>query len=264
MPELHPSDERLTDLALSDLDTREQDALTAHLARCESCRHRYSAIADNIDGILAAAPSVAPPPGFLSGVLAELGLEPGQAATPRPHGLDAGSPGSARPRQLEPVPSPGGPRPAEPPATAASSERSPAAVDRGDGRRRGYLLAALAAVLALLVGAAGTALVLRAVAPPPAASPAGVPFLTAAGDPVGSVQAARYEGAGVLVVSVAGPPGASYDCRVELADGSQKTLASWTLPPDGTATWVMDLPGGGVTRMDLVKPSGSVWASAEL
>ena len=75
MPELHPSDERLTDLALSDLDTREQDALTAHLARCESCRHRYSAIADNIDGILAAAPSVAPPPGFLTGVLDGLSLE---------------------------------------------------------------------------------------------------------------------------------------------------------------------------------------------
>jgi len=116
----------------------------------------------------------------------------------------------------------------------------------------------------LVVGAAGAAFVLRFAAPPPTATLAGAPFLTAAGATVGSVQPARYQGEGVLVVSVAGPPGASYDCRVQLANGSQQTLASWTLPPDGTAAWVMDLPGGGVTQMDLVAPSGRVWASAEL
>jgi len=80
MPELHPSDERLTDLALQDLDSRERDALTAHLTHCDACRLRYSGIADIVDGVLAAAPSVAPPPGFTSAVLAALGLDPSPGA----------------------------------------------------------------------------------------------------------------------------------------------------------------------------------------
>lgn len=253
MSDVHPSDERLVDLALTDLDSRDQDALTAHLARCEACRLRYSVIADTVDGVLAAAPSVAPPPGFLSDVLAAMSLEPARsmAAKPVPAEAIAAAPvvdsAQLRPAEgLDPAPSA--------PEGAAS---------RPTSMRRAYLLAAVAAVVALLAGALGTAFVLRSAAPPPD-SVAGAPFVTAEGDTVGSVQTARYEGEGVLVVSVNGPPGATYDCRVERADGTQQTLASWTLPPDGEAAWVMDAPDGTVVRMDLVAPSGRVWASADL
>jgi len=224
MPELHASDERLVDLALTDLDSRDQDALSAHLALCEACRLRYARIADTVDGVLVAAPSIAPPPGFTSGVLKAIGLDPSRVP-------DAG------PVDIRPAP------------TRSS--------------RRWLLIAAVAAVLALLAGVAGTALVLSQTNPP-ASSLAGTPIVTADGETVGSIQAARYEGNRVVVISVSGRPGATYDCRVELADGTQETLASWTLPPDGSAAWVVEVPEGQPTVMDLVAPSGRVWASAQL
>jgi anti-sigma factor RsiW len=235
MPEPHPSDERLVDLALNDLGSPEQDALSAHLARCEACRRRYARVADSVDGVLAAAPSIAPPPGFTGGVLAAMGVDPPRAATLPT--LSSSPSGSAPPSS---------PGPEVP-------------------RRRALVLAAVAAAIALLAGAIGTAVVIRALSPPPpAASLAGTALTTSDGETVGSVQSARYEGSRVLVLNVIGRPGATYDCRVRLADGTQQTLASWTLPADGSASWVVDRPEGQLTQMDLVAPSGRVWASATL
>lgn len=277
MPELHPSDERLVDLALNDVSGRDQDALSAHLAQCESCRLRYARIADSVDGVLAAAPSIAPPPGFTSSVLAALGIDP---ARPRPHragedqapaqggvhpgarpsAVDASGPGATAGNASAAIGS------STPSAGAAVHQASPRDDGRDPARRRLVLVGLVAAVVALLAGAIGTALVMQSVTPDaPETTLAGSPFVTAQGETVGSVQTARYEGARVLVISVMGPPGATYDCRAVLADGTQETLASWTLPPDGSAAWVVDVPEGArVTQMDLVAPSGRVWASAHL
>jgi len=70
----HPDEVLLLDLALSDVDGHARDELTRHIALCEPCRAEYAAIADAVDHVLAAAPRVAPPPGFSRSVLAAMGM----------------------------------------------------------------------------------------------------------------------------------------------------------------------------------------------
>lgn len=72
----HPDDGLLLELALSDLEQPGRDELLAHLAHCEPCRAEYSAIADTVDRVLAAAPLVPPPAGFSRSVLTAMGMAP--------------------------------------------------------------------------------------------------------------------------------------------------------------------------------------------
>lgn len=74
MTDRHPDEALLLDLALSDIDGHARDELTRHIALCEPCRAEYAAIADAVDHVLAAAPRVAPPPGFSRSVLAAMGM----------------------------------------------------------------------------------------------------------------------------------------------------------------------------------------------
>lgn len=81
-PGPHPGDEALTDLALAQVDQRDRDELTRHLARCETCRTRYTALADAVEHVLVAAPRVEPPAGFSQRVLVATGLDRRTAAAP--------------------------------------------------------------------------------------------------------------------------------------------------------------------------------------
>ncbi len=76
MTDVHPDQDLLIDLALSDIDQQQRDEVVRHLALCDPCRRDYAAIADGVDHALAAAPWVAPPPGFSRSVLAAMGMAP--------------------------------------------------------------------------------------------------------------------------------------------------------------------------------------------
>jgi hypothetical protein len=60
----HPEDDQLVALALADVEPSEQARLVEHLAACAACRDEYAEISDGVSQALAAAPAVAPPPGF--------------------------------------------------------------------------------------------------------------------------------------------------------------------------------------------------------
>ena len=82
MTDWHPDEDLLLDLALSDLDQQQRDALTGHLALCDPCRADFAAITDSVDHVLAAAPRVAPPAGFSRSVLAAMGMPDHGSRTP--------------------------------------------------------------------------------------------------------------------------------------------------------------------------------------
>jgi len=83
MTEPHLSEDDLIDLALFDLDQARAEAVTRHLGSCESCHLRYAEMSDSAELVLAAAPRVAPPPGFSGSVLAAMGF-PEQPAQRHP------------------------------------------------------------------------------------------------------------------------------------------------------------------------------------
>jgi hypothetical protein len=78
----HPTEDELVELALGTSSAPE--ALLGHLQDCATCRAAYDDLARATDLALAAAPSIAPPVGFETRVLARLGPEP--AATARRRG----------------------------------------------------------------------------------------------------------------------------------------------------------------------------------
>lgn len=243
----HPDEDLLLALALDDLDERERDELVRHIASCDRCRSEYTAIADSVDHVLAAAPRVAPPPGFSHSVLAAMGL-----AAP-----DDGAPES-----------PSGPNsPAA--STSLDDDRRagievPPQVQRG---RRGLALA-LFATVALLAGAVGAVAVLENRREPAAAviAATGPALTTRDGTRVGTVLASRFEDGPVLIVTLTdGRVGVRYDCELVLADGTRESAGSW-LVEDPAATWVVGRSAGSaeVRAVELVAPSGAVWATAEL
>ena len=76
MTDWHPEDEELVALALADLEPAEQARLIDHLTTCAPCRDEYSELSDGLAQALAAAPAIAPPPGFSGGVVAAMALAP--------------------------------------------------------------------------------------------------------------------------------------------------------------------------------------------
>ncbi|WP_256842643.1 hypothetical protein [Ornithinimicrobium cryptoxanthini] len=92
---------------------------------------------------------------------------------------------------------------------------------------------------------------------------AGLPLTTADGDQVGTVSRSWSDGEAVLVVDVSsGQPGRSYLCRLVLEAGGTQDVGRWTLSPDRPNSWVV--PDPGVTTVELVTDSGTVWSSATL
>jgi len=70
---VHPAEDLLVALALDDLPSSEAAGLSRHLAGCARCTAEYDAISRSIEAALAAAPAQAPPAGFETRVLAQLG-----------------------------------------------------------------------------------------------------------------------------------------------------------------------------------------------
>jgi hypothetical protein len=226
MSDWHPDEEVLIDLALSDVDERQRDDLTRHLAECALCRAEYASIADAVDHVLAAAPHVDPPAGFSQSALIAMGI-----------GERAGELTGFLRRLAR------GGRPRVALAVAA-------AVAFG-------LVVGAAGSVAVLQdrGQAGEVLVA-----------AGTPLLNSEGVAVGSVQESRHDGQPVLVVTVIdGEAGASYACHLVLADGTREPAGSWALDDVGGGTWVITQPDDAqVVRVEMVTDTGAPWATATI
>jgi hypothetical protein len=237
MTDWHPDEDLLLDLALSDLDQQQRDALTGHLALCDPCRADYAAIADSVDHVLAAAPRVAPPAGFSRSVLAAMGMPGHNSRTP----IDNQTLG----RVVVDLPATGHQR----------GQRWPR-----------LLVAAIAAAVALLLGAAGGVALTTARQDPAAQVAADGPALvTRDGSRVGTVLDTRYDGQPVLAVTLtAGRVGVRYDCQLILADGSRQPAGSWVLRQPSGTTWLLDRPDAKVTGLELVTDTGNTWATATL
>ncbi|PFG39178.1 hypothetical protein ATJ97_1673 [Georgenia soli] len=238
----HPEPDEIVTLALGEVHEPGRSELARHLAACEPCREEYSAVVAGLEQVLAAAPTVAPPPGFEGRVLTAMGMAGAPAAAgAREHPRDAG--------------------------------RSGVGPSRSGVRRRAVLVAAAAGVAGLAVGAGGAFLVTQDAGGPgtgPAAPPpsAGAPYtgadlVRADGAVVGRVSGSRFGGRDVLVVDVVGAPeGVRYECRGVMPDGTEVPLGAWTVGPERSATWVVTDPG--VTAVRLVTGDGRAWADAAL
>jgi hypothetical protein len=246
----HPVPDRLVTLALGEVHEPGRSELARHLTGCEPCREEYSAVVAGLEEVLAAAPTVAPPPGFEGRALAAMGRAGFPAAG---GGSRAGVNGRARAR--------GG-------ARAREHQRGPGTPRV---RRRSVLVAAAAGIAGLAVGAGGAFLAAPdgsdpgPVAPPPSAGApyTGADLVRADGAVVGHVTGSRFDGEDVLVVDVAGAPeGVRYECRGVLPDGTEVPLGTWTIGPERSATWVV--PDPGATAVRLVTGAGKVWADAAL
>ncbi|MFT4108374.1 zf-HC2 domain-containing protein [Propionicimonas sp.] len=138
--------------------------------------------------------------------------------------------------------------------------------------RRGTPLLLVAAVLiGLLAGIGGTLAATTWSTRPPAAAgraPVAAALVTDAGDAVGSVGLATLSGRAYVVLNVtAGRPGVRYECILVNPDGTRTSGGAWALTDEygtGTASgsWLVPLPGNPPAEVELVGPSGAVWARA--
>jgi hypothetical protein len=220
MTEWHPDPDQLVALALADVENDDQERLVAHLAGCSSCRDEYAQLSDGLQQTLTAAVSIAPPAGFSGRVLAA---------------MDAGS---------------------DVPAT---------------GRPPRMRLLMVACVLAgLVLGVGGAVGVGAWLNRPPVSgaqqAPTAARLLTADGVEVGSVGLARRDDRTYLLLNVtAGRSGNRYDCILVTPDGARLNGGNWTLTDQhgrGTASgaWLVPITGDPPVAVELVAPSGTVWA----
>lgn len=225
MTDAHLDPDQLVALALSELPTSEQERLSAHLAVCPACRSEYSALSDGIQEALAATPSVAPPAGFSGRVLAAMAA-------------------------------------AEPPPVERAVRRP---------RRRAVMLIAAAVLLGLLAGVGGTLAATSLLNRPPSGQhqvPVAAQLVTGKGEAIGSVGLTTLNGRGYLLLNVTtGRPGASYECILVGKDGTRTSGGSWALSDeygtgDASGSWLVPLAGDQPVGVELVAPSGTVWAQA--
>jgi len=214
----HPEPDQLVALALTDLEPDEQARLVEHLATCPTCRDAYTELSDGLAQALAAAPAVAPPPGFSGRVLA---------------------------------------------AMAPVAARVPAS--------RGRLLVAAAVLLGLLAGIGGTLAVTGGFARPgnsaSSHAPVAVDLLTSTGQAVGSAGITTEGGKTFLLLNItSGKPGASYECLLVGQDGQRTSGGKWGLTSGygsdrASGSWLVPLTGDSPVGVELVAPSGTVWAA---
>lgn len=220
MTQWHPDPDQLVALALADVGAEEQERLMAHLAGCPACRDEYTQFSDGVQQTLTAAPAVAPPAGFSGRILAA---------------MTSG-------------------------AEASASAPAP----------RLRLLLVACVLIGLLAGIGGSIGVNALLNRPPAASTlpetAAARLITAGGEAVGSAGLAHRDGRAYLLLNVtAGRDGAHYDCILVKADGSRLNGGSWTLTDEygrGTASgsWLVPIAGDPPVAVELVAPTGAVWA----
>lgn len=223
MTEQHPAHDDLVALALRDVSSEQAAALNDHLVGCGACRGQYATIDLDLQQVLAATPSIAPPAGFSGRVLDRMVM-------------------------------------AEHPTTTAAAATSGSRV-AGLGRRSAALLVAAAMLVGALLGVGGTLLV-RSPGFGDPAQVASVPLLTSQGTNVGSVALITLDGRQQVVVSIsAGRAGLTYDCVIVDRAGLRRNAGSYTMD-DQSASWVVPAPASGLQRVELVTASGKVWSSA--
>lgn len=221
MTERHPDPDQLTALALADVSFQEQEQLAAHLVACSVCRADYAEISDGLQQALATAPALAPPAGFSGRVLAAMGSsQPRAAAHPRLRSL--------------------------------------------------WLSVAAAVLVGLLAGVGGTLTVINSWNRPPDSAvshpPVAGQLLTSRAAAVGSVGLATLNGRSYLLLNVTtGKAGATYECILVGSDGQRTSGGAWTLTDEygsGTASgsWLVPIRGEPPVSVELVAPSGRVWA----
>ena len=93
-------------------------------------------------------------------------------------------------------------------------------------------------------------------------------LVTTAGATVGSVGVTQLDTREYLVISVTrGRADASYECFLIGADGARTSGGSWTLTSEygqeASGAWAVPLAGDRPARVELVAPSGKVWAQAQ-
>lgn len=226
MTDWHPDPDQLVALALADPDSAEAERLVAHLAGCAPCRDDYGEFSDGLQQTLAAAPSVAPPAGFSGRVLAAMLPAPSSAASPAPQ------------------------------------------------RRPRIRVLAAAAALGLVVGVGGTMTVSSWLGRPPDSGtqhpPVAASLVTSAGETVGSVGIATRSGRSYLLLNVtSGRPGASYECFLVDQEGQRSSGGRWSLTTEygaeaASGSWLVPLDGEPPVGVELVAPSGAVWARGRL
>jgi hypothetical protein len=225
MSEWHPESDELVALALGDVTSDASEQLTAHLATCAECRDEYAALSDGVQQVLVATPAVAPPAGFSGRVLAAMAAAEGPTVT-----------------RLESV------RP----------------------RRRTFVLVAAAIVLGLALGVGGTLAATTTRQRVVAADhvPVAAQLLNSKGESVGSAGLATLDGRSYLLINViAGRPGASYECILVGQDGKRTSGGSWSLTDEystgvASGSWLVPVTGAQPTSVELVSPSGTVWAKS--
>ncbi|MGC3995561.1 MAG: zf-HC2 domain-containing protein [Propionicimonas sp.] len=140
-------------------------------------------------------------------------------------------------------------------------------------RRRTPLLLVAAVLLGLLAGVGGTLAATAWFSRPPAAAgraPVAASLVTDAGDAVGSVGLATLSGRTYVLLNVtSGKPDVRYECILVGADGTRTSGGAWALNDEygtGTASgsWLVPLAGDPPVSVELVGPSGGVWARASL
>lgn len=193
MTDRHPSDDELLDLVLGQT-TKRTDEIAEHLMACRRCREEHDALSRTVDHSLAAAPRIAPPPGFDASVLDAFRAEHPARSTPRwsrrlalaaaacAAGIVLGVAGT-----LLVGPAPDGP--------AADSERSTPSTPlvTGDGTRVGSVAVSYLDERRIIVVAIG-------------------------------------QGGGETRYGT----GDEYECRLRLTDGDTVTLGQWSVPATGT------------------------------
>lgn len=241
MTDRHLEEDLLVELALGQLSGPERSHALGHVAGCPACRRALEEVVAAVDLVLPATPPADPPAGLDEAVLSRtVGAGPGSAPRARgrwPLPVAAGLAGllAGVGVTMAVTGEDDAPPAAQPPAATA-----PATPGEGPAVPDTSLYPDL----------------------PEAASTA--PLLTSAGEEVGTVHRSVLEGEPVLVMQVsAAPPGVSYECRLVLDDGSVVTAASWRVPADGEALWLV--PGDpAATTVELVPPGQDTWARADL
>lgn len=223
MTDWHPDADELVGLALAEATATDQERLLAHLSSCPSCHEQYAGLIDGVQRALAATPAVAPPAGFSGRVLAGMGAP-------------------------ETVP------------------------DANAGRRWPRWSVLVAAAIGVVVGVGATLGTVAAMNRPPATStqlqPVAASLVTGAGDEVGSVGLTTQAGRRYVLLNITvGKPDVRYECILIGKDGTRTSGGTWTLTdeyPTGSASgsWLVPFSGDPPVAVEMVTPTGTVWARA--
>lgn len=101
----------------------------------------------------------------------------------------------------------------------------------------------------------------------PAPAPVAIQLLTSAGQAIGSAGITTQASRTYLLLNITtGRPGASYECLLVGRDGKRTSGGKWGLTSGygseaASGSWLVPLSGEAPVRVELVAPSGTVWAT---